>query len=91
LTFGVTLSSPAPLEYHLTMQVANGKVIDGKVVVDGIVLPEGTLVTVFAKEVEAVVRLPPSLQSELEEALDEADREEGVSAETLLERLSKYG
>lgn len=47
--------------------------------------------TIFAKDAEAVVRLPPSLQSELEEALDEADREAGVSAEKLLERLSKYG
>jgi len=73
------------------MQVATGKVIDGKVVVDGIVLPEGTVVTIFAKDAEAVVRLSPSLQSELEEALDEADREAGVSAEKLLERLSKYG
>jgi len=73
------------------MQVATGKVIDGKVVVDGIVLPEGTVVTVFAKDSEAVVRLSPSLQSELEEALGEADREEGVSAETLLESLRKYG
>ena len=73
------------------MQVATGKVIDGKVVVDGVVLPEGTVVTIFAKDAETVVRLSPSLQSELEEALDEADREEGVSAEALLDRLSKYG
>lgn len=90
-TFGVTLSAPAASEYYLTMQVATGKVIDGKVVVDDIVLPEGTVVTIFAKDAEAVVRLPPSLQSELEEALDEADREAGVSAEKLFERLSKYG
>ena len=73
------------------MQVATGKVIDGKVVVDGIVLPEGTVVTIFAKDAEAIVHLSPSLQCELEEALDEADREEGVSAKTLLDRLSKYG
>jgi len=73
------------------MQVATGKVIDGKVVVDGIVLPEGTVVTIFAKDAESAVRLSPSLQSELEEALDEADREAGVSAEKLLDRLSKYG
>ena len=73
------------------MQVTAGKVIDGKVVVDGIVLPEGTVVTIFAKDTGAVVRLSPSLLSELEEALDEAEREEDVSAEVLLERLSKYG
>jgi hypothetical protein len=54
------------------MRVANGKVIDGTVVADGIVLPEGTLVTIFAKDAEELVRLPPSLQSELELALYEA-------------------
>src|SRR5258708_14522466 len=85
------LSAPAASEYYLTMQVVTGKVVDGKVVVDGIVLPEGTVVTIFAKDAEAVVHLSPSLQSELEEALDQSDREEGVSAKTLLERLSKYG
>ena len=73
------------------MHVATGKVIDGKVVVDGVVLPEGTVVTIFAKDAEAVVRLSPALQSELEEALDEADREGGVSAEAMLESLRKYG
>ena len=49
------------------------------------------VVTIFAKDAEAIVHLSPSLQCELEEALDEADREEGVSAKTLLDRLSKYG
>ena len=73
------------------MQVATGKVVDGKVVVEGIALPEGAIVTVFADDAENIVRLSPSLQAELEEALDEADREEGVSAETLLESLRKYG
>jgi hypothetical protein len=91
LAFGVTLSAPAGSEYYLAMQVATGKIIDGKVVIDGVVLPEGTVVTIFAKDADAVVRLSPALQSELEEALDEADREVGVSAEKLLERLSKYG
>ena len=35
----VTLSALAASEYYLAMQVATGKVIDGKVVVDGVVLP----------------------------------------------------
>lgn len=73
------------------MRVVNDKVIDGKLIVDRIVLPEGTLATILARDAEAVVRLPPSLQSGLELALDEADREEGVYAEALLDRLSKYG
>ncbi len=72
------------------MQVATGTVIDGKVVVEGVKLPEGMVVTVFAKDAEALVRLPPHLQAELEDALAEADREEGVSAEALFESLHKY-
>lgn len=37
------------------------------------------------------VRLPPPLQAELEQALEEADREEGISGDELLEKLKKYG
>ena len=73
------------------MQVAVGTVVGGKVVLDGVSLPEGTVVTVFTKDSEATVRLPPALQAELEEALEEADREEGISGDDLLEKLRKYG
>ena len=38
-----------------------------------------------------VVRLPAPLQAELEEALAEADQEDGISGDELLERLRKYG
>ena len=34
---------------------------------------------------------PPDLQAELEGALEEADREEGISGDELLEKLRKYG
>jgi hypothetical protein len=65
------------------MQVVTGTVIGGKVVLEGVSLPEGTIVTVFAKDSEATVRLPPVLQAELEESLEEADCEEGISWEEL--------
>ena len=73
------------------MQVVTGTVVEGKVVLEGLSLPEGTVVTVFAKDAVATVRLPAALRSELEEALDEADREEGISGDELLEKLRKYG
>lgn len=73
------------------MQIVTGTVVGGKIVLEGASLPEGTVVTVLAKDSEATVRLPPSLQAELEEALDEAEREEGISADELLEKLKKYG
>ena len=73
------------------MQVVTGTVVEGKVVLNGASLPEGTIVTVYAQESAQSVRLPPHLQAELEEAIDEADREEGVSAEELFAQIKKYG
>ena len=73
------------------MQVASGTVVDGKVVVEGLSLPEGTVVTVLARGEATAVRLPPQQEAELLEALDEADREEGISAEELLARLRRFG
>jgi hypothetical protein len=72
------------------MQVVTGTVMEGKVVLEGLSLPEGIVVTILAKGSEATVRLPRNLQAELEEALEEADREEGISSVELLEKLRKY-
>ncbi len=46
---------------------------------------------VTGTESDTAVCLPPDLQAELEDALDEADRTEGISAEDLFEQLRKYG
>jgi hypothetical protein len=73
------------------MRIVTGTVFEEKVVLDGTSLPEGTIVTVYAEEPSQTVCLPPHLLAELEEAIDEADREEGVSAEELFEQLKKYG
>jgi hypothetical protein len=81
----------SPLRYHEAVQVATGTVIDGKIVVEGLSLPEGTLVTVVTRDVEPAVRLSPQDEAELLDALDEADREEGISAEELFERLRRHG
>ena len=73
------------------MQVVKGTVGGGKVVLDAGALPEGTEVAVVVTHRAGSVRLPPHLQKELEDALDEADREDGVSAEELFAELRKYG
>lgn len=73
------------------MQVATGIVVNGKIVVENLSLPDGTLVTVFANDADAAVRLSPIDDAELLEALDDADRHEGISAEEMFERLRKYG
>ena len=73
------------------MQVATGKVIDGRIVLEGTSLPEGAMVTVFAANAEATIRLTPTEYAELESALDDADREEGITAKALFEHLRQYG
>jgi len=80
---------PGPFNYD--MQIASGTIVGGKVVVDGLSLPEGTIVTVLARGDEVAVRLPPQQEAELLDALEEADREEGISAEELFTRLRRFG
>jgi len=70
---------------------ATGTVIDGKVVVEGLTLLEGTVVTVLTRDDEEVVRLSSADEAELLDALDEADREEGVSAKELFIRVQRFG
>jgi len=84
------MDGPTP-EYHRVMQVVKGTVVGGKVVLDHGALPEGAEVGVFVARQEGSVRLSSTLQQELEAALDEADREEGISAEELFAELRKYG
>jgi predicted transcriptional regulator len=69
------------------MQVATGKVIAGKVVVEGLTLVEGAVVTVLTQEPEPSVILSQQEEAELAEAIAEADRGETVSPEELFARL----
>lgn len=73
------------------MQAVAGTIVGGKVVLEGAAFPEGTAVTVFAQETAGAVQLTPGLLAELNEALDDADRELGISAETMFDKLRKYG
>ncbi len=54
-------------------------------------MPDGTSVTVLARGDEVDVQLPLQQEAELLDALDEADREEGISAEELFVRLRRFG
>ena len=58
---------------------------------DGARLPEGAIVTVYVQEADQPVHLPTHLRAELEAAIDEADREEGISAKELFAQLKQYG
>lgn len=73
------------------MQVSTGTVIGGKVVVEGVPLVEGAVVTVLSREAEAPLLLSAEDEDELLAAIAEVSRGEFVAAEELLESLRKYG
>jgi len=73
------------------MSVATGTVRDGKVILEGLALPEGAVVTVLADDDRPSVKLPPDLEAELQAAIDEADAEDGGAGPEFLESLKRYG
>ena len=73
------------------MQIASGTVVDGKVVIQGLSLAEGTSVTIIARGDEAAVKLSPEEEAELLDALSEADQHDGISAEELFAKLLRFG
>jgi len=73
------------------MKVAVGTVVDGKVVVEGESLAEGTKVTVVLLDDEESFDLTPEEEAELLASIDEIERGEYVSADELLERLRRFG
>jgi hypothetical protein len=71
------------------MQLATGIVVKGKVVIEGEPLPEGTVVTILAREADETFEVPPELEAELLASIAEADRGETISADELIERLRR--
>jgi len=73
------------------MKAATGTVIDGKVVVEGEPLAEGTKVTVVLREDEEFFELTPEEEAELLTSIAEIERGEYITGEELLERLRRFG
>ena len=73
------------------MKVATGTVIDGKVVVEGESLAEGTKVTVVLREDEEFFDLTAEEEAELLASIAEIERGEYITADELLERLRRFG
>jgi redox-sensitive bicupin YhaK (pirin superfamily) len=69
------------------MKVATGRVIEGKVVVEGVSLREGAVVTVLTRDDEGTFELTPEEEAELLLSIAEANRGETVSAEEVLESI----
>ena len=73
------------------MRVLTGKVVDGKVVVEGELLDEGSTVTVFLPESDKEILLSPEEEAKLEQALKEADDGDFIEAdaEQFLDELER--
>lgn len=70
------------------MKIATGKVVGGRVVLDGAAFEEGSSVTVLARDERGEITLAPGEEAELLLAIAEADRGEMVPAEEVLARLA---
>ena len=73
------------------MQLATGTVVNGKVVLEGASFPDGTIVTILARESDETFEVPAGLESELQASLEEANRGETINAAEWFERLRHIG
>lgn len=82
--------SPYVLHFPVgIMQVATGTVVNGKIIVEGVPLPEGALVAVLARGADEPFRLSAAEEEDLLAAMAEIERGEFVTLEQLLESLPK--
>jgi hypothetical protein len=68
------------------VQIASGKVIDGRVVVEA-ELPEGVEVTLLALDGEETFEVDAELEAVLLESIAQGERGETISAEALLREM----
>ena len=71
------------------MQVATGTVINGKIIVEGVPLVEGTFVTVVCRGVDETFGLTPEQEAALASCLKEVDQGQFVSLDEVLGSLPK--
>ena len=71
------------------MQVATGTVVNGKIEIEGVSLPEGALVAVVARGADEAFTLSTADEDELLAAIAEIERGEFVSLDQLLESLPR--
>ena len=69
------------------MRIASGTVVSGQIVVEGEALPDGSVVTVLARDADETFELDAAAEEELLASLAAADRGELTPAEAVLARL----
>ena len=73
------------------MQFTTGTVVEGKVVVEGVSLVEGSVVAVLSRAPNEPFALSAQDEDELLAAMAEIEQGAFISPEELLESLRKYG
>jgi hypothetical protein len=73
------------------MKVITGKVVAGRIVIEGERLEEGSTVTVLAPEHDETFVLDSQAETALLAAMAEADRGEVITDEQLLDKLRGHG
>ncbi len=69
------------------MRIATGKVVKGKLELDGDALEGGATVSILVPESDETFELTPDEEAALEESLRQASRGEFVDADALLREL----
>jgi hypothetical protein len=69
------------------MVISSGRVVEGRIVIEGEPLPEGTRVTVLAREGDETFVLDAAAEAELLESMAEGDRGQTIPAEDVLRSL----
>ena len=72
------------------MQVATGTVVNGKIVLEGVSLPEGAVVTVVSRGTDEGFSLSEAQEGELLAAMAEIERGDFVSLGELLKSLPQH-
>ena len=75
----------------LDMKIATGKIVDGKVVLEGEPLAEGSVVTVVAREDDEIFDVSAEDEQALIAAIAQAERGEVISWAQLREQLRRFG
>ncbi len=75
----------------MNMKIITGKVVAGRIVVEGEPLEEGSTVTVLAPEHDETFVLDAQAETMLLAAMAEADRGEVITGEQLLDKLQGHG
>jgi hypothetical protein len=71
------------------MKVMTGTVVEGKIVVDGEPLTDGSKVTVIAPDDEETFELSPHEEAEILIAISEIEQGKGVEGRRFLEELER--